>query len=153
MADGFAPDDLPLLRALSRSYPTVDSAVAELAALRARLILPKGVVHVISDVHGEYKKLRHVINNASGRLRPLVCDMFNGRLNPDEQRDLLGVLYYPREMMDFLRPRLTDNGARRDWVRKTLRLQFEIVRALARNFRRDEVEALFPPTARSFLRS
>jgi fructose-1,6-bisphosphatase III len=144
MAAGYEPDEMPMLRALARSYPTVDSAVAELAALRARLTLPKGVVHVISDVHGEYKKLRHVINNASGRLRPLVAEMFNGRLSEADQRDLLAVLYYPREMMDFLRPKLADKSARREWVRKTLRLQFEIIRALARNYRREEVACLIP---------
>ena len=43
--------------------------VAFATALRAALSLPRGLVHVISDVHGEDAKLRHVINNASGSLR------------------------------------------------------------------------------------
>ena len=55
---------------------TVDLAIAEIAALRAGSCLPRATVHVISDVHGEYKKLRHVINNASGSLRPLVEELF-----------------------------------------------------------------------------
>jgi fructose-1,6-bisphosphatase len=29
-------------------------------------------VHIVSDVHGEHKKLQHILNNASGSLRPLV---------------------------------------------------------------------------------
>jgi len=36
------------------------------------------VVHVLSDVHGEYGKLRHVLNNVSGRLRPLVSRSLPG---------------------------------------------------------------------------
>ena len=68
--------ELITLRALSGRFPDVDSAMAEIARLAAVLTLPKGTVHVISDIHGEEKKLRHVINNASGTLRPLVQKLF-----------------------------------------------------------------------------
>ena len=61
-----------LLRTLSEQFPNVDWAMAEIARLSAVLTLPKGTIHVISDIHGEDKKLRHVINNASGTLRALV---------------------------------------------------------------------------------
>jgi fructose-1,6-bisphosphatase-3 len=57
------------LRALAQSFPTNDPAIAEIAYLEAVLNLPKGAVHIISDVHGEYKKLQHILNNASGSLR------------------------------------------------------------------------------------
>jgi len=63
---------LPALVALSRRYPTINAALAEIGNLRAVLSLPKGTIHVVSDVHGEHKKLKHIINNASGSLRPLV---------------------------------------------------------------------------------
>src|SRR5687767_7802039 len=63
---------LPYLRALARRFPTADAALAEIGHLEAVLTLPKGTVHVVSDVHGEHKKLTHIVNNASGRLRPLV---------------------------------------------------------------------------------
>src|SRR5262245_20424813 len=68
--------ELITLRALSGRFPDVDSAIAEIARLSAVLTLPKGTVHIISDIHGEVKKLRHVINNASGTLRPLVQKLF-----------------------------------------------------------------------------
>ena len=63
--------ELATLEPLAREIPNIDSAVAEIARLSAQLTLPKGTIHVISDIHGEDKKLRHVINNASGTLRPL----------------------------------------------------------------------------------
>src|SRR5690349_23874316 len=91
------PALLPLLRALARRFPTVDAALAEIGNLRAILTLPKGTVHVVSDVHGEHKKLKHIVNNASGSLRPLVERLFEGRATADEVRDLLAVIYYPRE--------------------------------------------------------
>ena len=144
MAHSFDPQELALLGALAVRYPTADAAMAEAAGLRASLSLPKGVVHVISDVHGEDKKLRHVINNASGSLRPMVEERFRGKLVDAEQRELLNVLYYPREAMEALKSIFADKARRRDWAKRTLRLQFEIVRALADTYRRAQVEALMP---------
>lgn len=138
-------EDSTLLHALSQNYPTADAALAEAAALSAMLSLPKGVVHVVSDVHGEYKKLRHIINNASGSLRALTGKLFDGRLDEAEQQELLAVLYYPRELMEHLHERMNDREARRAWVRRVLRRQFEIVRELARGCRYRHVNALMPP--------
>ena len=66
--DHFPPDEqtLAYLRALSVRYPNTDATLAAIANLRAALTLPKGAIHVISDIHGEFKKLIHVIKNASG---------------------------------------------------------------------------------------
>jgi len=145
MALSFNTEELTMLRALAVRFPTVDYALAELSALQAGLLLPKGTVHVVSDVHGEHKKLRHIINNASGTLRPLVQSLFAERLNESELRELLAVLYYPREAMEFLSGRLNDSAIRQVWVRRTLRLQFEIVRQLDGVYRRAHVVSLFPP--------
>ena len=60
----------PYLSALAQQYPTAQAAIARIANLRAVLTLPTPTVHVVSDVHGEYIKFRHVVNNASGSLRP-----------------------------------------------------------------------------------
>ncbi len=143
-----APDEGTLLRTLAIQYPTIDAALAEVSALRSLLDLPKEVIHVVSDVHGEYKKLRHVINNASGSLRPLVEQLFRGRLSPEEQQQLLSVLYYPSEMMEHLADELSDTSRRQQWMRSTLRYQFEIVRTLARTYRRNHVLSLIPKERR-----
>src|SRR3989441_3748931 len=145
MSITFSPENLTMLRALALRFSTTDSALAELCALRAGLSLPKGTVHVVSDVHGEYKKLRHIINNASGSLRPLVQSLFATRLSESELRELLAVLYYPREAMEYLSERLNDAATHQAWVRRTLRLQFEIVRQLDGVYRLAHVVSLFPP--------
>jgi fructose-1,6-bisphosphatase-3 len=137
-------EESTLLHALSLNYPTADMTIAEVAALRAALSLPKGVVHVVSDVHGEHKKLRHIINNASGSLRSLVCKLFEGKLSEAEQQELLAVLYYPRELMEHLHDEMNDRAARRVWVRAMLRRQFAIVRELARSCRLRQIYALMP---------
>lgn len=133
--------ELTRLRMLRDLYPDIDSAVAAAATLRAKLTLPKGVIHVISDVHGDYKKLRHVVNNASGALRPLVESVFADRLDERALRELLAVLYYPQETMSHLLGDDAPEETRREWVMNTLRHQFAVVRRLARNYPRGEVFA------------
>jgi len=145
MSLSFGSEELTMLRALAARFPSADAALAEVSALQAGLQLPKGTVHVVSDVHGEYKKLRHIINNGSGTLRPLVQSLFADRLSESELRDLLALLYYPREALECLNDRLSVEAARQEWVRRTLRLQFEIVRRLAGVYRRASVVSLFPP--------
>jgi fructose-1,6-bisphosphatase-3 len=144
--------ELPLLRAVHRSYPNTATALGELAALRASLTLPGPTVHVISDIHGEHAKLRHVVNNASGALRPAVASLLNGSLTEAEQRELLAVIYYPSELMRHLRPKLLDEGTRGEWIGRTLRRQFELIRVLARSWRREALNALLPEEFRELFK-
>lgn len=85
--------ELAYKRALAKQYPTLEHALAALAQLKAQLVLPKATSHVVSDVHGEHEKLRQVINNASGSMRPLVERLFPGQ----DVSDLLATIYYPLE--------------------------------------------------------
>jgi len=85
------------LQILAKRYPNVPAVLAELANLEAVLTLPKPTVHVVSDVHGEHVKLRQVVNNASGSLRPLFERLFRSRLTSAEIEQLLTLVYYPRE--------------------------------------------------------
>ncbi len=137
-------DRANLLRALAVQFPTPESAITEAAALRARLTLPRGLVHVISDIHGEDLKLRHVINNASGALRQIVERILGDRLKPEDKQQFLSVLYYPRESINTFSHRIVARGDRLDWVYRTLTLQFEIVRHLRALHRRDHFEKLLP---------
>jgi len=94
-----AGSDLAALRALSKQFKNEASATAEIARLTADLTLPKGSIHVMSDVHGEDAKMRHIINNASGTLRPLVDRVFAERPSSDRQ-ELLSLLFYPVETLE-----------------------------------------------------
>ncbi|WP_197231228.1 fructose-bisphosphatase class III [Novipirellula artificiosorum] len=84
---------LTILRLFAERFPNIDSAMAEIARLSAIRTLPKGTIHVISDIHGEDQKLRHVINNASGSLRPLVEKLFGDHMDADEFRDFLTLIF------------------------------------------------------------
>jgi fructose-1,6-bisphosphatase-3 len=139
----------PTLHILAERYPTVSSAASEVAALRAKKELPKGVIHVISDIHGENQKLRHVINNASGRLRPLAHDLFGKTLTREQFQELMNVLYYPAEVVRLKKPQLLADPAKREsWVKTTLENQFTVIRALIRTRRRKDVKSLAPKEQR-----
>lgn len=141
-------DRIAHLRALAGRFPTAEAAIAEAAALRATLCLPRGLVHVISDVHGEDAKLRHVINNASGALRHLTDTILGDRLAEAEKAEFLAVLYYPREAINAFSRRIVASGRRPEWVFRTLAMQFEIVRVLRRRSRREHFEKLLPSAYR-----
>jgi fructose-1,6-bisphosphatase-3 len=136
--------ELTLLRALARQFPNIDSALAEIARLSAVLTLPKGTVHVISDIHGEDKKLRHVINNASGTLRPLIELLFKTRMSPTEFQEFLTLIFYPAEVTERLEQTLTDETELRAFARRTLSHQFEVVRVLASRYSRKRAMQVFP---------
>ena len=136
--------ELTLLRFLARQFPNVDSAMAEIARLSAILTLPKGTVHVISDIHGEDKKLRHVINNASGTLRPLIERLFAGRMEPKQFEEFLTLIFYPAEVTEQLEHTITDPAARREFAVRTLNHQFELIRTLAARYSLKRAMEVFP---------
>src|SRR5256885_3422279 len=143
--DGDAQDhELAMLRSLSHAFPNVDAAMAEIARLSAVLTLPKGTVHVISDIHGEDKKLRHVINNASGTLRPLVEKHFAGRMSTQQLNDFLTLLFYPAEVTERLEETMTDPQQIRAYAMRTLPYQLELVRVLSSRYSLRRATRSFP---------
>jgi len=115
------------------------------------MTLPKGTVHVISDVHGEDRKLRHVINNASGSLRPLVERLFGARLSPERFQEFLTLLFYPGEMIERLQNQYRTEDAQRAFALETLRQLFELVRVLSARYSLKRAMEVFPPEYRELL--
>lgn len=140
------PDDyeLALLGALAQGFPNIDAAMAEIARLSAILTLPKGTIHVISDIHGEDKKLRHVINNASGTLRPLLERLFTWKMDAAEFQEFLTLTFYPAEVTAHLEATLTDPDKIRAFALRTLRHQFTLVRTLASRYSLKRALRVFP---------
>ena len=133
-----------MLELLALEYPNVDAAIAETARLAAVQTLPKSAVHVISDIHGEDKKLQHVINNASGTLRPLVEEMFAGRMNAQEMAEFLKLTFYPAEVTARLRQTLTHPEDVLAYATRTLQPQLELLRYLVSNYSLRLATRLFP---------
>jgi fructose-1,6-bisphosphatase-3 len=143
--------ELATLEPLAREVPNIDSATGEIARLSAELTLPKGTIHVISDIHGEDKKLRHVINNASGTLRPLVERLFKDRMSPDEFQEILTLIFYPAEVVSRLEQTLRDPQDQKTYALRTLSDLFAIVRVLASHRSLDAATRLLPADYRELL--
>ncbi|MCE9561957.1 MAG: fructose-1,6-bisphosphatase [Planctomycetes bacterium] len=144
--------DRVFLAELSHLYPTVDAAATTIASLEASLDRPKPTVHVISDIHGEAKKLKHVVNNASGSLRPLVERLFYTSLDEADRRELLNLIYYPRETFEFIAPRMQVPEVRREYVQRRLEQMLVILRHLAAHYPLGHTEQLIPREYRELLR-
>lgn len=133
-----------MLKVLAQSFPSADAALAEIARLAAVLTMPKGTIHVISDIHGEDKKLRHIINNASGTLRPLIEKHFGSRLSQQELNDFLTLVFYPAEVTHQLEHTSTDVAEKRAYIVNTIRLQVELVRVLSSQYSLRRAMLVFP---------
>lgn len=136
--------DLTSLELLAQEYPNADAAIAEVARLSAVQTLPRGAVHVISDIHGEDKKLQHVINNASGTLRPLVEEVFSKRMSKVELDEFLKLTFYPAEVTARMMQTLQSSEAIKAYAVHTLNHQLELLRVLVSNFSLRLATEVFP---------
>ncbi len=143
--------ELTLLRPLADRFPNVDAAMAEIARLSAVLTLPKGTIHVISDIHGEDQKLRHVINNASGTLRPLVEKMFAARMQSKQFQEFLTLIFYPAEVTQRLEQQPRTPEDLRAYAVSTLRNLFDLARVLATRYSLKRALTVFPAEYRELL--
>jgi len=140
-----------MLELLAAQFPNVDAAIAESARLAAVQTLPKGVVHVISDIHGEDKKLQHVINNASGTLRPLVEELFAQTMDDVERAAFLKLIFYPAEVTQRVGETLTTPGQVKAYSQQMLGPQLELLRYLVSNFSLRLATEVFPAEYRELL--
>jgi fructose-1,6-bisphosphatase-3 len=147
-----AEESLIYLRALAELYPSIDAALGRIAVLSATLTLPKGTIHVISDVHGEYKKLRHVINNASGSLKLLLQELCKDRLSEAEQLRLLSFIYYPRESYQFYMAGVTDDNERLEMLEQIIGVELEVVRSEGKSYPLHAIAKLLPEQYLQFFR-
>jgi fructose-1,6-bisphosphatase-3 len=144
-------DDLPYLEALARRFPHRDAALAEIAHLQAVLTLPRGTIHVVSDVHGEHKKLSHVIRNASGSLRVLVDRVF-ADLDDVGRRELLSVVYYCEQTWAHKGLDDATDDVRDAFFFATLERLLTLARALSATWSDRAVERVFPPAYKELFR-
>ena len=97
--------DREYLELLSEKYPDEAAACSEIINLRAILALPMGTEHFISDLHGEYGAVTHILNNCSGVILEKVRKLFEDEIGEAECRSLCSLIYYPRQELSLLRER------------------------------------------------
>ena len=129
------------LELLSEKYPNEPAVCSELIKLRSVLSLPKGTEHFISDLHGEYAAVRHILNNCSGVILEKVRRLFGDTLGEERCHALCSVIYYPPEALNALRERgeLTDER-----LRETLESLRTLAETLSSKYTRGYVRRRMP---------
>jgi fructose-1,6-bisphosphatase-3 len=100
--------DLKYLQLLAKSFPTIQAASTEIINLEAILNLPKGTEHFITDLHGEYEAVNHVLRNASGVIRRKVEEVFGHTLRESEKTELCTLIYYPEGKLKVVKHKEKD---------------------------------------------
>lgn len=130
------------LKLLSESYPTPSSVCSEIINFRSILALPKGTEHFISDLHGEYDAVRHILNNCSGVILEKTRALFLDTLGDAGCQSLCTVIYYPREALS----RLSKLGELSDERKAELiRCMRELAEMLSGKYTRNYVRKQMPP--------
>lgn len=84
------------LTLLEKNLKNEKELALELIKTQAILNLPKGTEHFISDLHGEYGTVRHILNSCSGVIKEKL-ELLEPTLEKDELNDILAMIYYPSE--------------------------------------------------------
>ena len=130
------------LELLAEKYPNRASVCSEIVHLRAILSLPKGTEHFISDLHGEYGAVRHILNNCSGVILEKVRRLFEREIGEERCRALCSLIYYPREELNCLREqgKLSD-GVLRDVLERLRTLAEMLSGKYTRSYVRKQMPA------------
>ncbi len=129
------------LQLLSRSFPTLELASAEVINLSAIMSLPKGTEFFASDIHGEAEAFSHILRNGSGSIRLKVDEVFGDTLSEEEKRSLCTLIYYPREKAKLMLAACEDESA--FYATYVPRL-VAVVRRAARKYTRSRVRKQLP---------
>lgn len=84
--------DIKFLELLSKDYPNIQAASAEIINLNAILALPKGTEYFLSDLHGENEAFIHMLKSASGTVKTKIDENY-GFLSEEDREDLASLIY------------------------------------------------------------
>ncbi|HWP50193.1 MAG TPA: fructose-1,6-bisphosphatase [Clostridia bacterium] len=135
-------DNITFLRLLSKQFPNIQSVCTEIINLKAILDLPKGTEHFISDLHGEYEAVAHILNNASGVIRDKIDELYNDSSSEEERSKLATLIYYPHHKLELLKAEHQDDLD--DWYHDTLVKLIDICRVVASKYTRSKVRKALP---------
>ena len=134
-------DRMKFLRLLSEKYPTRQQVCTEIINLQAILNLPKGTEHFMSDLHGEYEALFHILNNSAGVIREKVDMAFEEVLTARERSSLCTLIYYPQEKLR----RIHEEGRNtEEWYRFVLQKLIDLAKLLSSKYTRSKVRKAMP---------
>ena len=133
--------ELKYLKSLARQYPNIAAASTEIINLQAILNLPKGTEHFLTDIHGEYEQVAHVLKNGSGAVRRTIDEVFENTLSNKDKKSLATLIYYPVEKLDIV---ISEEDNLEDWYKITLHRLVQITKKVASKYTRSKVRKALP---------
>ncbi|WP_373738061.1 fructose-1,6-bisphosphatase, partial [Jeotgalibaca porci] len=133
------------LKLLSKQYSTIADTVTEIINLEAIMNLPKATEHFISDLHGEYDAVQHVLRNGSGNIKEKIREIFQGRLSTREMNQLATIVYYPEEKVDLIVSELTSREEIEEFYTLTVTRITELCAFVVSKYTRSKVRKSLPP--------
>ncbi len=134
-------NDINYLNLLSKNFPTISTASAEIINLEAILNLPKGTEHFVTDLHGEFEAFNHVVKNASGVISKKVEEIFGHRLRESEKRELCTLIYYPESKLQHIKAKENEIE---DWYKAVLVKLISVCRNVSSKYTRSKVRKALP---------
>ena len=132
------------LRLLAKEYPTAAKIVTEIINLEAIMNLPKATEHFISDLHGEYDAVQHVLRNGSGNVKEKIREIFQGRLSTREMNQLATIVYYPEDKIDMIVDSLESEEEINEFYSLTLLRITELCAFTVSKYTRSKVRKAIP---------
>jgi fructose-1,6-bisphosphatase-3 len=133
--------DIKFLELLSKDYPNVQAASAEIINLSAILALPKGTEYFLSDLHGEHEAFVHMLKSASGTIRAKIDEHYGGILS-EADRDELAALIYNAEA-EIKRRKKTERDFDK-WCNTVIYRLITICRSVSTKYTRSKVRRRLP---------
>lgn len=133
--------DLKYLNRLSRDYPNIKAASAEIINLKAILALPKGTEYFLSDLHGEHEAFIHMLKSASGTIK-MKIDEHYGSVLSEGDREALAALIYNAEA-EIARRKKSEKDFD-DWCATAIYRLITICKSVSTKYTRDRVRRRLP---------
>ena len=138
--------ELRSLELLSKEYPNIQAASAEVINLNAIKCLPKGTEYFFSDLHGEYEGFSHLLRSASGVIRTKIEDLFGRSISLEEREFLAELIYYPEHVLKNLKLNKKEGDKQREeWERIILYRLIRVCKKSSTKYTRSKVRKKMPP--------
>ena len=133
--------DIKYLELLSKDYPNIAAASAEIINLNAILALPKGTEYFLSDLHGEHEAFIHMLKSASGTIRSKIDEHYGGILSEQDREDLAALIYNADAEIERRKRSETDFNK---WCTTVIYRLITICRSVSTKYTRSKVRRRLP---------
>ncbi|MGL5329081.1 MAG: fructose-1,6-bisphosphatase [Peptostreptococcaceae bacterium] len=141
VSDDYLNSQMKYLRLLSKQYPSISKASAEIINLEAILNLPKGTEHFLTDIHGEYEPFVHVLKNGSGVIKRKIEELFANNIRESEKKMLATLVYYPEQKLELI---AKEESNIEDFYRISMYRLIELCRYTSSKYTRSKVRKFLP---------